>query len=165
VGLIMTSFPLAVITVAPISGSLSDRIGTRVLASLGAALCALSLYLMSQLSATVSPLDIAWRLALFGLGTGIFQSPNNSAVMGSAPKPYLGIASGILATMRNMGMVLGIAIGGAVLYAFSSPQILQKAVLESGEVIMFLAGLHHAYMTGAILTGMASITSLIRKKN
>jgi EmrB/QacA subfamily drug resistance transporter len=164
VGLIMTSFPLAVMVVAPFSGSLSDRIGTRTLACLGAGISALSLILMSQLPASASSADVMWRLALFGLGTGIFQSPNNSAVMGSAPKPHLGVASGILATMRNVGMVLGIATGGAVLYAFAPSHILQKATLESSEAAAFLSGLKYAYIAGGILTGVATITSLVRSK-
>jgi EmrB/QacA subfamily drug resistance transporter len=163
-GLVMTAFPLAVMAVAPFSGSLSDRVGTRVLASLGAATCALSLLAMSQLSAYVHSLDVVWRLALFGLGTGIFQSPNNSAVMGSAPKAHLGIASGILATVRNVGMVLGIATAGAVLYAFAPAYILQKAGLAPSEAALFLRGLRYAYLAGALLTGLASVTSLVRSK-
>jgi EmrB/QacA subfamily drug resistance transporter len=161
-GLIMTSFPLAVMAVAPFSGSLSDRVGTSTLACLGAGICALSLFLMSQLPASASSADIVWRLALCGLGTGIFQSPNNSAVMGSVPRPHLGIASGILATMRNVGMVLGIATGGAVLYAFVPAHILQKATLESSEAAAFLSGLKYAYIAGGILTAVASLTSLVR---
>jgi EmrB/QacA subfamily drug resistance transporter len=164
VGLIMTSFPLAVMVIAPFSGSLSDRMGTRTLACLGAGTCTLSLFLMSQLPVSASSADVVWRLALFGLGTGIFQSPNNSAAMGSAPRPHLGTASGILATMRNAGMVLGIATGGAVLYAFAPSYILQKATLESSEAAAFLSGLRYAYMAGAILTGIATVTSLVRSR-
>jgi EmrB/QacA subfamily drug resistance transporter len=164
VGLIMTFSPLAVMAVAPFSGSLSDRMGTRTLPLLGAGICALSLFLMSQLPVSASSADVVWRLALFGLGTGIFQSPNNSAVMGSAPRPHLGTASGILATMRNVGMVLGIATGGAVLYAFVPSPILQKATLESAEATAFLSGLRYAYIAGAILSGIATVTSLVRSR-
>jgi len=162
VGLTMTAFPLAVMVIAPFSGSLSDRIGTRALASFGAAMCALALFLMSQLTLSAASLDVAWRLAVFGLGTGVFQSPNNSAVMGSTPRPQLGIASGILSTLRNVGMVFGIAMGGAVLYALVSPTILQQPSLVGDEAATFLLGLRYAYMVGAILTGMAAITSIIR---
>jgi MFS family permease len=150
--------------VAPSSGSLSDRVGTRALACSGAATCALSLFFMSQLRASASSSDVVWRVILSGLGTGIFQSPNNSAVMGSAPKPHLGIASGILATMRNVGMVLGIATAGAVLYALAPSYILQKASLGFSESALFLSGLKYAYLAGAILTGLASVTSLMRRK-
>lgn len=164
-GSVMAAFPLAVMAVAPLSGSISDRIGTRLPACLGAAACALALVLMSRLPATASSVDVVWRLALFGVGTGIFQSPNTSAVMGSTPKPHLGIASGVLATMRNVGMVLGIATGGAVLYSFASPRILQNDSLKPSEVDLFLQGIGHAYIAGAVLTGVASLTSLVRSKD
>jgi EmrB/QacA subfamily drug resistance transporter len=165
VGLLMTSFPLAVMVVAPFSGYLSDRIGTRGLACLGGAICALALFLMSRLSGSASSVDVGWRLALFGLGTGIFQSPNNSAVMGSVPRAHLGMGSGILATMRNVGMVLGIASGGAVLYAFIPSSILQKTTLvQSLETASFLVGLKYAYASGGILAGLSSLTSLARSK-
>lgn len=161
VGLTMTASPLAVMVVAPFSGFLSDRIGTRLLACFGAAICALALFLMSQLPPSASSLDVMWRLAIFGLGTGIFQSPNNSAVMGSAPRPQLGVASGILSTVRNVGMVFGIATGGAVLYALVSPAILQQPSLVGEEAAEFLSGLRYAYLAGAILSGIAAVTSII----
>jgi hypothetical protein len=84
--------------------------------------------------------------------------------MGSTPKPHLGIASGILATMRNVGMVLGIATAGAVLYAFAPSYVLQKTSLAPSEAALFLSGLKYVYIAGAILTGMASLTSMIRSK-
>ncbi len=159
VGLVMTAFPLAVMSVAPWSGSLSDRIGTKRPACVGAALCALSLFLMSRLPVAAGAGDVAWRLVLFGLGTGIFQSPNISAAMGSVPKPHLGIASGVVATVRNVGMVFGIATGGAVLYASVSANVLGHGLLTGPEAVQFLSGLEHAYLAGAILTGVASVTS------
>lgn len=165
VGLTMTAFPLAVMVMAPFSGALSDRVGTRALACFGAAMCALGLFLMSLLSPSATTLDIVWRMAIFGLGTGIFQSPNNSAVMGSSPRPQLGIASGILSTVRNVGMIFGIATGGVVLYALVPPQILQQSSLTSSEAVEFVFGLRYAYIAGATLTGIAAVTSLVRVRS
>lgn len=162
VGLLMTSFPLAVILVAPFSGALSDRIGTRGLAGAGAAICAAGLGLMGLLPGGASSLAVGWRLAVFGLGTGIFQSPNNSCVMGGVPRPYLGVASGILGTVRNAGMALGIAAGGLVTYALVSPALMAKASLDIRETGCFLVGLHYAYLTGAVLTGVAAVLSVLR---
>jgi len=161
-GLLMACFSLIVLCVAPFSGVLSDHVGTKSLACMGAATCAVALFLMSRVGSSASFMDVAWRLALFGFGTGIFQSPNNSAVMGSAPRPYLGVASGILATMRNVGMVLGVAISGAVLYSLVPSIVLQKPYLEASEAQIFLSGLRCAYLAGGILTGIASLTSLIQ---
>jgi len=72
IGLIMTSFPFAVMMVAPFSGHLSDKIGTRILSFFGAGICAVALFFMAQLPIRATPSDIIWRMALFGVGTGIF---------------------------------------------------------------------------------------------
>jgi EmrB/QacA subfamily drug resistance transporter len=165
VGLTMTAFPLAVMAIAPFSGSLSDRMGTGILACLGAAISAFALLLMSQLTSSATSFDIVWRLAVFGFGAGVFQSPNNSAVMGSAPRPQLGMASGIMATVRNVGMVFGIATGGAVLYALVSPGTLLQPSLVGKEAAEFLFGLRRAYLVGAILAGAAAATSLFRVRH
>jgi len=165
VGLTLTAFPLAAMVVAPFSGALSDRGRTGILAGVGAAISAFALFLMSQLSSSATSLDIVWRLAIFGLGAGVFQSPNNRAVMGSAPRPHLGMASGILATVRNVGMVFGIATAGAVLYALVSPGILQQPLPTGQEAAEFLAGLRHAYLVGAILAAAAAATSLFRVRH
>jgi len=162
VGLTMTAFPLAIMAVAPFSGSLSDRIGTRALACLGATVGATGLFLMSRLPYPASTADVVWRLAIFGLGTGIFQSPNNSRAMGSAPKSQLGVASGILATTRNVGMVFGIATAGAVLYALVSPAILRASSLVGEDAARFFFGLRRAYLAGAVLAAMAAVTSLLK---
>lgn len=162
IGLTMTAFPLAAMLVAPFSGALSDRIGTGVLAALGAMVSAIALLFMSGLTQLSTPMQVAWRLALFGIGAGIFQSPNNRAVMASAPRPLLGSASGILATVRNVGMVFGIATGGAVLYALVSPTVLHQPIPTATDLAEFLFGLKAAYIVGAILAAAAAATSLFR---
>jgi EmrB/QacA subfamily drug resistance transporter len=164
-GLTMTAFPLAVMAVAPFSGSLSDRIGTRALATFGTSLAAVGLFLMSRLPAAATNIDVVWRLAFFGLGTGLFQSPNNSRAMGSAPRAQLGVASGILATTRNVGMIFGIATAGAVLYGLVSPALLRPAMLSGDEAARFVYGLRQAYLVGAILASLAAVTSFIGHGN
>ena len=160
IGLLMTSFPLAVMAVAPFSGALSDRVGTRTLAAAGAAICALALVTMAFLPEAAAPLAVGWRLALFGLGTGIFQSPNNSAVMGSVPRPHLGIASGVLATARNTGMALGIAAAGLILYALVPPAVMAQNSLNPLQAAHFLTGFRYACLFGAGLTALAALFSL-----
>jgi MFS family permease len=113
-GLILTVQPVVMAIAAPISGTLSDRIGSRLPGTMGMAILAAGLYMLSRASPDSSVTDIALALATVGLGTGIFVSPNNSALMGSAPGHRQGIASGILATSRNVGMVLGVGVAGAI---------------------------------------------------
>lgn len=146
VGITMTAFPLTVLVVAPLSGALSDKIGNRLLSSAGAVFCALGALSLSFVSPDFLPSDVAWRLSLFGLGTGMFQSPNNSAIMGAVPKKRLGIAGGVLATTRNVGMVLGIAAGSAVLATR------QAAYLLADTPLPRLLAMQDAYTTAAFLS-------------
>jgi MFS family permease len=101
--------------VAPLAGTISDRIGTRIPAMAGMALLALGLFLLSRLGPSTPLPRVALDLAVCGLGTGIFIAPNNSALMGAAPPNRQGIAAGVLATARNAGMVLGVGLAGAIL--------------------------------------------------
>jgi MFS family permease len=113
-GLLLSVQPVVMAIVAPLSGTLSDRIGVRLLTSLGMALLAVGIFIQSRFGPDTQTLHMVAGLAITGLGTGIFISPNNSALMGSAPRQRQGIAAGILATSRNMGMVLGIGLAGAI---------------------------------------------------
>ncbi|BCV21286.1 MFS transporter [Moorella sp. Hama-1] len=162
-GLILTASPLVVLLLAPVSGALSDRLGTRWLAFTGQAFVSLALFLMAGLRVTSPPVDIIWRLCLFGLGTGIFQSPNNSAVMGSVPRHRLGIGSGVLATVRNVGMVLGIAVSSGV---FTWQRSAKLAVLgPEGTTVAFMTGLRAAFLVGAFLAAAGALASLVRNDN
>lgn len=120
-GLILTAQPLVMAVSAPISGALSDRIGSRLPATLGMALLAGGLFLLSRLGPQTPWPLISAALAVAGLGTGIFISPNSSALMGAAPRDRQGIAAGVLATARNVGMVLGIGLAGAVFTSYLVP--------------------------------------------
>jgi EmrB/QacA subfamily drug resistance transporter len=162
VGWIMASSPVATLCVAPLSGVVSDRIGTRGLAFCGMAISALSLYLLSELKASSGSFDIMWRLGVFGLGSGIFQSPNNSTVMGNVPRAQLGVASGILAAMRNVGMALGIAIAGAILYNVAPVALSgNPGSFTSSDIQEFMSGLRWAYIGGALLAGAAALAALM----
>ncbi len=165
IGLLMTAFPFTVMAVAPFSGSLSDRLGTRGLAVAGAFFCALALTAMAFIPPAATTLAVVWRLSFFGLGTGIFQSPNNSAVMGSVPRPYLGISSGILGTARNAGMALGIAAAGLILYSLVPEGIMLQEHLAGLQAASFLGGMKYAYLFGAGLTALASLLSLMQAKH
>lgn len=157
VGLTMTAFPLTVLIVAPLSGALSDKIGNRILSSMGAVFCVLGAISLSFVGPDFQPSDVAWRLSLFGLGTGMFQSPNNSAIMGAVQKKRLGIAGGVLATTRNVGMVLGIATGSAVL-------VTRQLVYELADTSLpRLLAMHDAFLTAAVLSVICFVFCLFVK--
>jgi EmrB/QacA subfamily drug resistance transporter len=93
-GLLLTPLALTIAVIAPFSGALADRIGTRWLASAGLVIACAGLVLMGQLNAHSSTFDIIWRLVFTGAGQALFQSPNNSALMGAAPRGHQGSCTG-----------------------------------------------------------------------
>lgn len=156
-GLIMTISPLIVLVVAPLSGALSDRIGTRWLSFAGQVLMGLGFLFLYGLAPRPGSVDIAWRIGVVGLGIGIFQSPNNSTIMGNCPRHRLGVGSGVLATVRNVGMVLGVAISTGV---FEWRHSVTAATL--GPTGSFLSGLRAAFLVAAFLAGLGAAASSVR---
>jgi hypothetical protein len=121
------------------------------------------LFFLSRLGAESDIKTMMMALAVVGLGTGAFISPNNSALMGSAPKSRQGIAAGILATARNFGMVLGVGIAGAIfttaLARGTSASISAGGMAQSG--VMFPA-LQLSFMVASGITILGVITSMVR---
>lgn len=113
-GLILTSQPIIMALTAPISGRISDRVGSRIPTTLGMLILAVGLFLVSRLTLDSPIWMVVLGLAIGGFGTGLFVAPNNSALMGDAPRNRQGIAAGVLALARNVGMVLGIGLTGAI---------------------------------------------------
>jgi MFS family permease len=157
VGLVLTASPLAVLAVAPFAGALSDRIGSVRPAVAGSLLSAAACALLAAMPPEAGPLDVAARLALFGAGTGLFQSPNNSSVMGSAPREHLGVVGSLLGTARTLGMVLGIAAAGAVLYAFVPPSVLGADGATPALATAFASGVRRAYAAGAAFALLSAL--------
>lgn len=156
-GLVLTAQPIVMAIVAPISGALSDRIGSRGLATTGMLLLAAGLVALGLLVTNGSLTQIAAALALFGLGIGIFVSPNNSALMGAAPRNRQGIASGVLATSRNVGMVLGVGFAGAILTTVTARAASPSAGLVAGVRASLLAAAGVA-LVGAVASAVRGNT-------
>ncbi len=154
-GLVLTAQPLVMAVAAPVSGTLSDRIGSRLPGTAGMAILAIGLFLLSRLGIDSPISSVAIALAVVGLGTGIFVSPNNSALMGSAPRHRQGIAAGVLATARNVGMVLGVGLAGAI---FTS--VLAGAPAGSNIELFNAVDLGFVVSSGAAALGV--ITSAVR---
>jgi EmrB/QacA subfamily drug resistance transporter len=175
-GLLLTPLPLMIAVVAPFSGRLADRIGTRWLAAAGLTLGGAGLLLLTGLTAASPPLDIAWRLAVIGLGQGLFQSPNNSALMGAAPREQQGTASGFLATLRVVGQSLSVAVAGAIFAAGGGTLAggalaahAHGATLSASQAAAlqatFLSAFHNAFAVCAAIAAIGIFASLVRGKN
>ena len=110
--------PALGLLLAPLAGRWSDRFGPRPLSAGGTLLVAAGFGLLSQAGAAARVGPMPWTIlagmALVGVGMGIFSVPNSSAVMSSVPEDRLGLASGLQATMRNLGIAAGAAAMAAI---------------------------------------------------
>ncbi|MBI5546803.1 MAG: MFS transporter [Deltaproteobacteria bacterium] len=156
-GLLLSAQALVMAIAAPLSGTLSDRIGSRLPSSLGMGILALGLVGLSTLDEAAPKWAIAVRLAVLGLGTGIFVSPNNSAVMGAAPRNQQGVTAAVLACARNVGMVLGVAIAGAV---FARTIAARGGSLET--LVGFVPAFRVTFLVTAGVAVLGGLTSLAR---
>lgn len=174
-GLLLTPLPLTIAVIAPFSGALADRIGTRWLAAIGLAIACIGLVLISQLNAQSSVWDIIWRLVFTGVGQAMFQSPNNSALMGAAPRSRQGVAAGFLATGRVMGQSISVALAGAIFTSLGgalagSMLVAQQMhrTLSSVQVSVLQQNFAHAFQVAFLvcagLAALGVITSLVRGK-
>jgi len=109
-GLLLTPWPVVVAIMAPIAGRLSDRFAAGLLGGIGLCLLSVGMISLATLPSAPSSMEIVWRLALCGAGFGFFQSPNQRALMASAPRERAGGASGIVSTARLLGQTTGAAL-------------------------------------------------------
>ena len=109
-GLLLTAWPAVIMVVAPLAGVLVERIHAGFLGGAGLTAMAAGLFLLALLPEHPTNFDIIWRLVLCGAGFGLFQSPNNSILIASAPPERSGSASGMLATARLVGQTTGAAL-------------------------------------------------------
>lgn len=114
VGLMMSVTPLVLVIAAPVSGWLSDRMGTRPITLVGLLVLLVGYASLATLRIDTSIGGYLVRFLPVGLGMGIFQSPNNSTIMGAARRERLGVVSGMLSLNRAIGQTTGVALLGAL---------------------------------------------------
>lgn len=156
IGLVITPFPLVMGLVAPVSGHLSDRISHVKLTTTGMAIVTVALFIISRFNAETSIAFVALMQGIMGLGNGLFQSPNNNSVISSVPREKTGIAGGIGALMRNVGMVTGTALSVTIF------QTINKSS-SAHDPVSFLNGYNAAVLAGAAIAACGVIISFNRR--
>jgi EmrB/QacA subfamily drug resistance transporter len=163
--LVAQAAPMALIS--PLSGWLSDRLGSRLLSTLGMGWVSVGLFMFSELNSTSSALDVILRLVVVGVGFGLFSSPNTSAVMGSVGQERLGVAAGTLGTMRFMGQSIGLALLGAVMAATLPSQALLAVFAgltsQGGlAVTEFVEGMRNFFLIATAIAAVGTLASTTR---
>jgi len=135
-GLLITAWPLGTVVAAPLAGRLIGRYPDGLLGGIGLGLFALGLALLALLPAQPTGVDIVWRMALCGIGFGLFQSPNNHTIVTSAPVHRSGGASGMLGTARLTGQTTG-AVLLAMVFSVSNAHDGRGPVIALGLAALF----------------------------
>lgn len=126
VGMLVFPVSLTVMVIAPLGGRISDRVGVRIPATIGLFLTSSTIFSFIFLNTRSSYFDIVCRQVILGIGIGLFNPANNSAIIGSLPREQVGIASSLLAFSRNLGLMVGVAFAEMVI-AFRLPETLSKS--------------------------------------
>ena len=162
-GLLLMIYPLVLAVVAPISGHLSDKIGSEILTFVGLLVTSLGLFLMSTLTETSPIILLVIFVATMSLGNGLFQSPNNALVMSEVPRDKLGVAGSVNALIRNLGMVCGIALASILLYDRMSYKVGYKVTnFVAGRSDIFIYGMKIVYITAGFLSLFGAIITFVR---
>jgi MFS family permease len=122
-----------IIVLAPVAGRLSDRFGSRILCSVGAAIMIIGQYFIGSLTLRSTVFQMIFPQLLIGLGWALFNSPNQSAIMSTVPRDKVGAASGVTLTTGRIGGAMGIAISGAMMTYALGANGLTPAQIESPE--------------------------------
>ena len=151
-GVLLAVSPVLGGIVAPFSGNLSDRFGTRIISLVGLVLMVIGCLCISTFNAQMTDLDYIIRVAPFGIGLGMFQSPNNSAILGSVPPERLGIASGLLSLTRTLGQTTGVPLLGAIFAGIVLAQSSTAMVTDAPAEALVLGVQNTFKLAAAVLT-------------
>ncbi|PYN92731.1 MAG: hypothetical protein DMD89_26710 [Candidatus Rokuibacteriota bacterium] len=163
IGLLFLSAPVLTISLAALAGLLTDRIGPMIPASIG-----LSVIMVGFAIGVVLKVDSHWSLpalllACTGIGQGFFNTPNQTAIIGSVPREYRGFATGLVQMIFGVGSLLGISLGGALLTVmFRHYSGIPDATPSADAPGPFVAAMSTTYAVCLAVMTVALIASLMR---
>ncbi|MFO0755591.1 MAG: MFS transporter [Byssovorax sp.] len=149
----MTVQPAVMAMSTGASGWLSDKVGTRIPAVTGMILITAGMLRLALVDPGASAWSVLVALGAMGLGSGLFIAPNNSGVMGLAPRGQQGVAAALLAEARNLGMLCGVAAAGGVFAALGGGRP------DAVEASAFFPALRGTIALGAALAVIAALLS------
>jgi len=170
-GIMLAPLALGLLVLSPISGALADRYGSRELATLGMIVTAVGLAGLLTLSIDTPYWQLAlWQL-IIGAGSGLFASPNTSAVMGVVPPAKRGIGAGMRMMLTQTGFIVSIALAIGLVTSAMDPTVLVSifsGTQVGGQGIdmgPFIGALHVAFAAGVVASLAGAVVSMMRGGN
>ena len=162
-GLFMTVIPIITGTVGPVAGALSDRIGCYWPTCAGLALACIGEVGVSLWGIDSPIAQVIVTLVVYGMGSGMFNAPNNSLIMGSARREELGVVGGFAAFARTFGQTAGLTVATSVLYGNMSAQMgMQVTDYVTGRPDVFLNAMTFVFLTMAAVVGLGFVCTVVR---
>ena len=162
-GLFMTVIPIITGTVGPVAGALSDRIGCYWPTCAGLALACIGEVGVSLWGIDSPIAQVIVTLVVYGMGSGMFNAPNNSLIMGSARREELGVVGGFAAFARTFGQTAGLTVATSVLYSNMSAQMgMQVTDYVTGRPDVFLNAMTFVFLTMAAVVGLGFVCTVVR---
>jgi EmrB/QacA subfamily drug resistance transporter len=167
-GIELAPLALGLLVLSPVSGALADRYGSRMLATLGMIVTGVGLAGLITISVD-TPLWqlVIWQL-IIGAGSGMFNSPNTSAVMGVVPPAKRGIGAGMRAMLTNTGFVISIALAVGLITTAMDPKVMVAvfAGTQTGsagiDMAPFINALRIAFAAGVVASALGAVISAMR---
>ncbi len=156
-GLVLSAQPAAQLLFSPWGGRLADRKGPEPVAAAGLVLCGIGLFLASRLDAGSAVWEVPTAQIWVGVGLALFGASNTSAIIGSVDYAHLSQASGLVGTMRTMGILLSMVIVSVTMHLYLGMDPLQ----ESNKTL-FLEAMHVDFNIFGVLNLSAILLSLYR---
>ncbi len=167
-GIMLAPLAIGLVVLSPISGVLADRYGSRALATAGMVITGLGLAGLVTLGTTTPYWQLAFWQLIVGAGSGIFNSPNTSAVMGVVPPNKRGVGAGTRMMLMQSGFMVSIALAIGLVTSSMDPKVLVS--IFSGTQIggqgisldPFMNALHLAFLVGVVFSALGAVASLMR---
>lgn len=162
-GLMMTVSPIVLAIVAPVSGYLSDKLGSEKISAIGLSIMTLGLFSLSIFKESTSLFLVAILIGSVSLGSGMFQSPNNSLIMSTVDKSKLGIAGSINGLIRNLGITTGIAFSTSLLYSIMSSKMgYRVSGYVEGRADVFIYAMRFVFIGIGVTCLIGAVLTLLR---
>lgn len=158
-GMIMIAQPIAMTLLSPVAGRLSDKKNPGVIASFGMGLTATGLILLCFLKVTTPTYLIVLLLIMMGIGFGLFSSPNSNAIMSSVEKRHLGVASGVVGTMRMVGQMMSMGIAMMLISLYIGKQTINPSTYPG-----LMSGMRAGFLIFSVLSIFGIFASLARNE-